>query len=76
MEDTQELHHQQELEQQEQQESKSRQWKRYGTAFRSLIHSDCDTVFINFDAGSMHFAFYLDKKIAKQLGQDLIDHSR
>lgn len=76
MEDTQDIHNQQQLEQQEQNESEFREWERYGTYFSSLIHSGDQTVFINFSAGSMKFALYVSKEIARQIGQDLIDKSR
>ena len=69
-------HHQQELEQQEQAESKIRNWKRYGNAYRSHIHSDDDTVFVNLEAGSMRFTIFLSKKVARQLANDLLDHSQ
>jgi hypothetical protein len=69
-------HHQQELEHQEQAESKVRQWKRYGNAYRSHIHSDEDTVFVNLETGSMNFTIFLSKKVARQLANDLLDNSQ
>lgn len=69
-------HHQQELEQQEQAESKVRDWKRYGNAYRSHIHSDEDTVYVNLSAQGMTFTVYLSKKVARQLAHDLLDNSQ
>ena len=70
--------HQQQLEQQEQTESKVRKFNsRYGEdQFQTHIHSDDDTVWFHISNDTMNFRITVSREVARQIAKDLFDHSR
>lgn len=72
------LHHQQQLEEQEQIESKVRKFTDpyLKTKFESHIHSDGTTVWLNLNTDFVRAGVTLTKEAARQIANDLFDHSR
>lgn len=73
MEDTQDLHNQQQLEQQEQAQSIIRVSKNHhGSEMKTHIWGSDETVFLNIDGGICHQSFFLTKDQALLLARDLL----
>lgn len=74
------LHHQQQLEEQEQTESKVRKFTGPFTdsKFETHIHSDdeLDVVWLHISTDNVRAAVTLTKEAARQIANDLFDHSR
>lgn len=72
------LHHQQQLEQQEETESKVRKFTGpFGESrFETHIHSDVDFVWMHINTDNVKAGITLTKEAARQIAKDLFDHSR
>ena len=69
-------HHQQQLEHEEQTESIVREHKGYFEgSFRTHIHSDSTTVWVNIIDGNSTYSLTLTKKVARQIANDIYNHS-
>jgi len=72
------LHHQQQLEQQEETESKVRKFTGpfVDSRFETHIHSDDDFVWMHVNTDNVKAGITLTKEAARQIAKDLFDHSR
>ena len=71
MDDTQALHHQAELDQQEQNESFYKRFDR-DNGFYAHVHGDNDTVYLTIGTYDGNATFYLTSEQAKEIGCHLI----
>ena len=72
MDDTQALHHQQQLDQQEQEESFYKRFDRE-TGLYAHVHGDSNTVYMTIGTFSGSTTFYLTREQAKEIGHHLIN---